>query len=73
MKSRHRRATTGRKRALLLASQSLTSHANFEAGHGDTLYIGTKGVISRREPEDDDDEQITFDEPAVFRSAEMDS
>ena len=68
-----RRASKGRKRALLLTWQLLTGHADFEAGQWDKRYIGTKGVVSRREPEDDEDEQIAFDESAVFGSAEMDS
>ena len=66
-----RRATIGRKHALLLAWQLLTGHANFEAGRWDTRYIGTKRVISRREPEDDEDERIAFEESAVFGSVEM--
>jgi len=68
-----RRATIGRKRALLLLWQLLTGHANFQAGQWDKRYIGTKGVVSRRGPQDDEDEQIEFDESAVFGSAAMDS
>ena len=56
-----------------LAWQLLTDHVNFEAGRWDTRYIGTKGVVSRRELKDDEDEQIEFDEYTVFGSVEMDS
>ena len=66
-----RRASKGRQRALLLAWQLLTGHADFEAGQGEKRYIGTQGVVSRREVEDDEDEQIAFDESAVFGSAEI--
>ena len=59
--------------ALLLVWQLLTDHADFQAGQRDNRYIGTKGVVSYREPEDDEEEQIAFDESAVFGSAEMDS
>jgi len=68
-----RRTSKGRKRALLLTWQLLTGHADFKAGQWDKRYIGTKGLVSRREPEDDEDEQIAFDESAVFGSTEMDS
>jgi hypothetical protein len=50
----------------------LTGNAEFEAGQWDERYIGTKGVVSVREFEDDEEEQIAFDESAVFGSTEMD-
>ena len=68
-----RRCSKGRKRALLLTWQLLTGHADFKAGQWDKRYIGTKGVVSYREFEEDEDEQISFDEFAVFGSTEMDS
>ena len=67
-----RRSSEGRKRALLLAWQLLTGNADFEAGQWDERYIGTKGVVSLRDFEDDEEEQIAFDESAVFGSTEMD-
>ena len=56
-----RSASKERKRALILTYwQLLTGHAGFEAGQWNKRFIGIKGAASRREAEDDEDEQIAF-------------